>query len=108
MSKIDGDIFKLEEQLKKVKSKLADLNNAKREEEKKILLRKQMIVGKMVIDEMHKSEEFHTKTLTKLSKILTRKIDRELFSIDSCEVKLSDEISQINKPFTEGSKDPFI
>lgn len=97
MNKIDNKISRLEDQFEKVKAELENMNNTKREEEKKILLRKQIIIGKMVIDKMNKNENFHTKTLARLDKTLTKKIERELFSLGNFQAKPSDETSPETK-----------
>ena len=97
MSKIDGDIFKLEEQLKKVKSKLADLNNAKREEENKIIHRKQLLIGEMILRLMSENPEYEKEILQLIKKTFKKSRDKKLFGITG-----------LIKPLGDITEDPYF
>jgi len=97
MSKIDNKISKLEEQLENIKSQLVKLNNTKRDEEKKLLLRKQLLIGEIIWELMSKDDQYRKEILKLVEKNIKKPSDKKLFSLP---------IGLI-KPVENLSSDPF-
>lgn len=81
MNKIDNKLTKLNDQLKTLKSQINQINNVKREREEKLLIRKQIIIGKMVINEMNTSDEYKSEILEQLIKSTLNTKECELFGL---------------------------
>ncbi|WP_288355570.1 hypothetical protein [uncultured Cycloclasticus sp.] len=97
MSKIDNKISKLEEQLENIKSQLVKLNNTKRDEEKKLLLRKQLLIGEIIWELMSKDDQYRKEILKLVEKNIKKPSDKKLFGLP---------IGLI-KPVENLSSDPF-
>lgn len=97
MNKTDNKINRLEEQFKKVKAELANMNNIKREEEKKILLRKQVLIGEIVWGLMSKDDQYKKEILHLVKDNIKKPSDKKLFDL---------QIGLI-KPMENLSADPF-
>ncbi len=83
MNKIDSDIEKLEQKLRESKAKLINLTNQKKEQEKQLTLKKQLIIGEFVLKKMQDDKGYLDSLLNELDGILIKPFERELFNLPS-------------------------
>ena len=97
MNNLERKIINAEKQFEAVKSKLEKLNNLKHEEEKKLLLRKHFVIGKMMWELMSNDDQYKKEVLQLVKENIKKPSDKKLFDLP---------IGLI-KPVENLSSDPF-
>lgn len=76
------DLEKIKKDKASLIQKLRDANQQLKQQDKKDLLRKKILVGGLVLDEINENKDAHKNILKALGKILTNNRDRALFGFE--------------------------